>query len=77
MEMKICAVLAVITALATPAFAQQRNFNPLPPSKAAEKTPQQRMKELEEKRIEEIQYKKSLSKIPDHEAKPDPWAGVR
>jgi hypothetical protein len=68
--MRILLALAMITALAWPAYAQQKTPQPAPGP------PPKTQKQIEADREADRAYKKSLGNIPDQPAA-DPWGSAR
>lgn len=78
--MKTFTIIAIVTALTSPAYAQGFGNNPQNSSgKPGVKSDQQRAEEAKQRKIEDKAYKDSLSRIPDREKekKVDPWGNVR
>jgi hypothetical protein len=69
--MRILFALAVITALASPAYGQQKQ-TPQP----APGPPPKTQKQIEEDKAADRAYQKSLQNIPDQPAA-DPWGNAR
>jgi hypothetical protein len=71
--MRTITIIALMTALATPLYAQNM------PSGMKPKTDQERAQEAKERAAEDKAYRNSLTRIPDRERekKPDPWGNMR
>lgn len=68
--MRILLAVAMIVALAWPAYAQQRTPQPAPGP------PPKTQKQIEEEKAADRAYQKSLGNIPD-QPPADPWGGAR
>jgi hypothetical protein len=68
---RAAALVALLTGLSGPAWAQSPNINLMP--EFATKTPE----EKEADAIKEKAYRESLRKIPDAKTSNDPWGTVR
>jgi hypothetical protein len=68
---RAAALIALLTGLAAPTYAQSPNINLLP--EFATKSPE----EKEADAIKERAYRESLKKIPDAKTSNDPWGTVR
>jgi hypothetical protein len=70
--MRALRLAAVITLLASPAFAQTPKLNLLQDNK-----PAKTQDELDAEKAQDKAYKDSLKKIPDAKQPSDPWGSVR
>ncbi len=76
--MRTVTIIAIVTALATPLYAQG-NFGGEKKGPPGAKTEQEKAEEAKQRKLEDKAYRDSLSRIPDRERekKPDPWGNVR
>jgi hypothetical protein len=68
--MRILLAVAIVIALAWPAYAQQKTPQPAPGP------PPKTQKQIEEDKAADRAYQKSLGNIPD-QPPADPWGGAR